>query len=144
MQSTLGNWKATASASAAALIFDLDAANFASVPVPSSAQFSGSNWLSFSPGVTIGAGAYTVEGWAYFNTANLPGVMLSTLTAGNGGFTLLISVLHKLELTEMVLQLIHTIFLPWLATLGTTLQPPGIARAIKLYLSTESDRPVGQ
>jgi hypothetical protein len=72
------------------LIFDLDAANFASVPVASSAQFSGSNWLSFSPGVTIGAGAYTVEGWAYFSTASLPGVMLSTLTAGNGGFSLVI------------------------------------------------------
>jgi hypothetical protein len=72
------------------LVYDLDAANFASVPVPSSAQFSGSNWLSFTPGVTIGSGAYTVEGWVYFNSANLPGVMLSTLTAGNGGFTLLI------------------------------------------------------
>jgi hypothetical protein len=72
------------------LVYDLDAANFASVPVPSSAQFSGSNWLSMSAGVTIGSGAYTVEGWAYFSTANLPGVMLSTLTASNGGFTLLI------------------------------------------------------
>ena len=72
------------------LVYDLDAANFASVPVPSSAQFSGSNWLSFSPGVTIGAGAYTVEGWAYFSTASLPGVMLSTLTAGNNGFSLVI------------------------------------------------------
>jgi len=77
-------------AAAASLVYDLDAANFASVPVSSSAQFSGSNWLSFSPGVTIGAGAYTVEGWAYFSTASLPGVMLSTLTPGNGGFTLLI------------------------------------------------------
>ena len=79
-----------AAAASATLIYDLDAANFASVPVPSSAQFSGSNWLSFSPGVTIGAGAYTVEGWAYFSTASLPGVMLSTLTPGNNGFTLLI------------------------------------------------------
>jgi len=73
------------------LIFDLDAANYSSVPVASSAEFSGTNWLSFTPGVTIGSGAYTVEGWVYFSTANLPGVMLSTLTAGNGGFTLLIS-----------------------------------------------------
>jgi hypothetical protein len=88
MQSTIGNWNSLSTSPA--LIYDLDAANFASVPVPSSAQFSGSNWLSFSPGVTIGAGAYTVEGWAYFSTASLPGVMLSTLTAGNGGFTLLI------------------------------------------------------
>ena len=55
-----------------------------------SASFSGSNWLSFSPSVTVGAGAYTVEGWAYFTSANLPGVMLSTLTAANSGFTLLI------------------------------------------------------
>jgi len=85
---TLGSYKTAAFVPS--LVFDLDAANFASVPVPSSAQFSGSNWLSFSPGVTIGAGAYTVEGWAYFSTASLPGVMLSTLTAGNGGFTLLI------------------------------------------------------
>lgn len=91
MQSTLGNWNATSSAAVASLIFDLDAANFASVPVPSSAQFSGSNWLSMSAGVTIGSGAYTVEGWAYFTSANLPGVMLSTLTAGNNGFTLLIN-----------------------------------------------------
>ena len=55
-----------------------------------SASFSGSNWLSMSTGVTIGAGAYTVEGWAYFTSASLPGVMLSTLTASNSGFTLLI------------------------------------------------------
>ena len=88
MQSTIGSWKSLSTGPL--LIYDLDAANFASVPVPSSAQFSGSNWLSFSPGVTIGSGAYTVEGWAYFSTASLPGVMLSTLTPGNGGFTLLI------------------------------------------------------
>jgi hypothetical protein len=90
LMSALGNWKVAAAAASAALIFDLDAANFASVPVPSSAQFSGSNWLSFSPGVTVGAGAYTVEGWAYFSTASLPGVMLSTLTPGNNGFSLVI------------------------------------------------------
>jgi hypothetical protein len=53
--------------------------------------FNGSNWLSFTPGVTIGSGAYTVEGWVYFTSANLPGVMLSTLTPGNSGFTLLIN-----------------------------------------------------
>ena len=88
MQSTIGSWKSLSTGPL--LIYDLDAANFASVPVPSSAQLSGSNWLSFTPGVTIGSGAYTVEGWVYFNSANLPGVMLSTLTAGNGGFTLLI------------------------------------------------------
>jgi hypothetical protein len=69
-----------------ALAFD-----FSAPPQLVSASFSGSNWLSFSPGVTVGAGAYTVEGWAYFSTASLPGVMLSTLTASNGGFTLLIN-----------------------------------------------------
>jgi len=88
MQSTIGSWKSLSTGPL--LIYDLDAANFASVPVPSSAQLSGSNWLSFTPGVTIGSGAYTVEGWVYFNSANLPGVMLSTLTAGNGGFSLVI------------------------------------------------------
>jgi hypothetical protein len=63
-------------------------------PTPStsgSLVFSGSNWLSFTPGVTIGSGAFTVECWAYFTSASLPGVVLSTLTPGNGGFTLLIN-----------------------------------------------------
>jgi hypothetical protein len=64
--------------------------DFSAPPQLVSASFSGSNWLSFSPGVTVGAGAYTVEGWAYFTSASLPGVMLSTLTASNSGFTLLI------------------------------------------------------
>ena len=73
------------------LIFDLDAANYSSVPVASSAEFSGTNWLSFTPGVTIGSGAYTVEGWAYFTSANLPGVLLSSITEGNSGFSLLIA-----------------------------------------------------
>jgi hypothetical protein len=73
------------------LIYDLDAITLGSVPVASSAQFSGINWLSFSPGVTVGSGAYTVEGWAYFSTANLPGVMLSSITEGNSGFSLVIS-----------------------------------------------------
>jgi hypothetical protein len=68
-----------------ALAFD-----FIGPPQLVSASFSGSNWLSMSTGVTIGAGAYTVEGWAYFTSASLPGVMLSTLTASNSGFTLLI------------------------------------------------------
>ena len=64
--------------------------DFVNPPQLVSASFSGSNWLSMSTGVTIGASAYTVEGWAYFSTANLPGVMISTLTPGNNGFTLLI------------------------------------------------------
>ena len=53
-------------------------------------EFSGSNWLSFTPGVTIGSGAYTVEAFAYFDTADLPGVILSALTPGGAGFSLLI------------------------------------------------------
>jgi hypothetical protein len=87
----LANNVQAAGSSVPTLIYDLDAANFASVPVPSSAQLSGSNWLSFTPGVTVGSGAYTVEGWAYFSTANLPGVLLSSLTPGNSGFSLVIS-----------------------------------------------------
>jgi hypothetical protein len=90
MQAAIGNWKPSAAAPAE-LVYDLDAANFSGLPTAGgAAQFSGSNWLSMSTGVTIGAGAYTVEGWAYFSSANLPGVMLSTLTASNSGFTLLI------------------------------------------------------
>ena len=85
MQSVLGNWKVSGEVVNPALAFD-----FVNPPQLVSASFSGSNWLSMSTGVTIGAGAYTVEGWAYFTSANLPGVMLSTLTASNSGFTLLI------------------------------------------------------
>ena len=91
MMSAIGNWKPAAGAAAPALVYDLDAANFSGLPTAGgAAQFNGSNWLSLSTGVTIGAGAYSVEGWAYFSSANLPGVMLSTLTPGNNGFTLLI------------------------------------------------------
>jgi len=89
MQATIGSWKSLSTVPT--LVYDLDAANFASVPVPSSAQLSGSNWLSFTPGVTVGSGAYTVEGWAYFTSANLPGVLLSSLTPGNSGFSLVIT-----------------------------------------------------
>jgi hypothetical protein len=89
MQATIGSWKSLSTGPT--LVYDLDAANFASVPVPSSAQLSGSNWLSFTPGVTVGSGAYTVEGWAYFTSANLPGVLLASLTPGNSGFSLVIS-----------------------------------------------------
>ena len=75
------------------LIFELDSGNPASYPVPvdGSAQFNGSNWLSMTPGVTIGSGAYTVECFVYFQATDLPGVILSSLTAGNSGFSLLIS-----------------------------------------------------
>ena len=75
------------------LVFELDAGNPSSYSgtVDGSAQFNGSNWLSMTPGVTIGSGAYTVECFAYFQSANLPGVILSSLTAGNSGFALLIS-----------------------------------------------------
>jgi hypothetical protein len=89
MQATIGSWKSLSTPPV--LVYDLDAANFASVPVPSSAQLSGSNWLSFTPGVTVGSGAYTVEGWAYFTSANLPGVLLASLTPGNSGFSLVIN-----------------------------------------------------
>jgi hypothetical protein len=75
------------------LVFELDSGNPASYSglVDGSAQFSGSNWLSMTPGVTIGSGAYTVECFVYFQSANLPGVILSSLTPGNSGFSLLIS-----------------------------------------------------
>jgi hypothetical protein len=75
------------------LVFELDAGNPASYSgfVDGSIQFSGSNWLSMTPGVTIGSGAYTVECFVYFQSANLPGVILSSLTPGNSGFSLLIS-----------------------------------------------------
>jgi hypothetical protein len=89
MQATIGSWKSLSTVPT--LVYDLDAAILASVPVPSSAQLSGSNWLSFTPGVTVGSGAYTVEGWAYFTSANLPGVLLASLTPGNSGFSLVIS-----------------------------------------------------
>ena len=89
MQATIGNWNSLSTTPT--LVYDLDAANFASVPVPSSAQLSGSNWLSFTPGVTVGSSAYTVEGWAYFTSANLPGVLLASLTPGNSGFSLVIN-----------------------------------------------------
>jgi hypothetical protein len=84
MQAVIGNWKSAAAASGPTP-FD-----FVNPPQLVSASFSGSNWLSMNTGVTIGAGAYTVEGWAYFTSASLPGVMLSTLTASNSGFSLLI------------------------------------------------------
>lgn len=84
MMAAIGNWKSAAAASGPTP-FD-----FINPPQLVSASFSGSNWLSMNTGVTIGAGAYTVEGWAYFTSASLPGVMLSTLTASNSGFSLLI------------------------------------------------------
>ena len=84
MMAAIGNWKSAAAASGPTP-FD-----FVNPPQLVSASFSGSNWLSMNTGVTIGAGAYTVEGWAYFTSASLPGVMLSTLTASNSGFSLLI------------------------------------------------------
>jgi len=82
MQSVVSNWRSVVSG--------LTPFDFINPPQLVSASFSGSNWLSMSTGITIGAGAYTVEGWAYFTSASLPGVMLSTLTASNSGFTLLI------------------------------------------------------
>ena len=74
-------------------VLSFDSGNPASYTglVDGSAQFNGSNWLSMTPGVTIGSGAYTVECFVYFQSANLPGVILSSLTPGNSGFSLLIS-----------------------------------------------------
>jgi len=65
-----------------------------------SLMFSGSNWLSFSPGVTIGSGAYTVECFVYFQAANLPGPILGSLTPDNSGFSLVISSATQIHIDQ--------------------------------------------
>jgi hypothetical protein len=60
--------------------------SYTPVTLAGSLLFNGSNQsLSISPGVTFGAGAYTVEGWFYNNSSfNNKGIMGSPVTSPTG------------------------------------------------------------
>ena len=68
----------------ATVVYNLDAANFSGIPATGgSSQFSGSNSLSLSPGVTIGNGSYTIEGWFQLpNFTNPYGLVGASATNG--------------------------------------------------------------